>query len=100
MASGIDLVYPKIKQWNPLGRGLLYGCSILAVEYISGSILTRMKVCPWSYEGCKYAVKGLIRLDYLPLWMAAGLLFEKLLVLSHQTHPEDSLKKAHNSLTL
>lgn len=80
MAAGIDLVYPKIKNWHPLGRGLLYGCSILTGEYITGSILTKLDACPWSYEGCKYSFKGLIRIDYLPLWMMAGLLFERLLL--------------------
>ena len=79
MASVIGEVSPKISHWPVLGRGLLYGSAIMTGEYISGSILTKFGICPWSYEGEKYAVKGLIRLDFLPFWMVAGLLYEKVL---------------------
>jgi len=79
MASVIGEVSPKISHWPVLGRGLLYGSAIMTGEFISGSILTKFGVCPWSYEGEKYAVKGLIRLDFLPFWMVAGLLYEKVL---------------------
>lgn len=79
MASSIGIIAPKIAHWPVLGRGLLYGSSIMAAEYVTGSLLTRLDACPWSYEGCKYSVKGLVRLDYLPFWMAAGLFYEKLL---------------------
>lgn len=79
MASGIGVIAPKISHWSPLRRGLLYGGAIMSAEYITGSLLTRLDACPWSYKGCKYAVKDIVRLDYLPFWMAAGLLYEKLL---------------------
>ena len=79
MAAIIGLVYPKIKHWSAVGRGLLYGLSIMTGEYLSGSLLTKLGVCPWNYEGCKYSVKGLIRLDFLPLWATAGLFYEWLL---------------------
>ncbi len=85
MAAGIGVVAPKISHWPAICRGLLYGGAIMTTEYITGSILTAFDVCPWSYEGEKYAVKGLIRLDYLPLWMAAGLMYEKLLLELEQT---------------
>lgn len=80
MAAGIGVVAPKIAHWPMLGRGLLYGTAIMTAEYITGSILSAFDVCPWSYEGEKYAINGLVRLDYLPFWMAAGLLYEKLLL--------------------
>ncbi len=89
MAAGIDLVYPKIKNWHPLGRGLLYGCSILTGEYVTGTLLTKLGACPWSYDGCKYSIKGLIRIDYLPLWMFAGLLFEQILLRSNELERVD-----------
>ena len=79
MAAGIDDISPKIAHWSPLRRGLLYGSAIMTAEYVTGSLLTRLDVCPWSYKGCKYAIKDVVRLDYLPFWMAAGLLYEKLL---------------------
>ena len=85
MAATILLIYPKIRHWHPLQRGLLYGLSILTAEYATGSLLSALDVCPWSYEGCRFSVNGLIRLDFLPLWMMAGLLFERLLL---QTNPD------------
>ena len=80
MAAGIDLIYPKIKNWSTLNRALLYGLSIMTGEYITGSILTAMDACPWSYADAKYSIKVLVRPDYLPYWMVAGLLYEKLLL--------------------
>lgn len=80
MAAGIGVIAPKISHWPVLGRGLLYGTAIMTAEYITGSILSAFDVCPWSYEGDKYAINGLVRLDYLPFWIVAGLLYEKLLL--------------------
>ena len=85
MASTILLIYPHIRHWHPLHRGLLYGISILSAEYATGSLLSALDLCPWSYEGCQFSINGVIRLDFLPLWMMAGLLFERLLL---ETNPE------------
>lgn len=79
MAAGIGVVAPKIAHWPTLCRGLLYGSAIMGTEYITGSILNELDACPWNYDGCKYSVKGLVRLDYFPLWMLAGLFYEKIL---------------------
>ena len=79
MASGIGIIAPKIAHWSPFRRSLLYGSAIMTTEYLTGSLLTRMDACPWRYKGCKYAIKDLVRLDYLPFWMIAGLLYEKIL---------------------
>lgn len=84
MAAAIGVVYPKIKHWSTLHRSFLYGLSIMTGEFVSGSLLTRLGVCPWNYDGCKYSIKGLIRLDFFPLWMMAGLLFEKLLLQNNE----------------
>ena len=73
LASCISIIYPKIKHWNFILRGALYGCSIMTVEFLSGSLLKRLNICPWNYDGCKYSVKGVIRIDFLPLWIIAGL---------------------------
>lgn len=37
-------------------------------------------MCPWDYSHAKTNIDGVIRLDYAPLWMAAGLLFERILI--------------------
>lgn len=80
MASSIGMISPKIAHWPILGRGLLYGTAIMTTEYVTGSILSSFDVCPWSYEGEKYSINGLVRLDYFPFWVAAGLLYEKILL--------------------
>ena len=80
LASGIRVIAPKISHWSTFRRGLFYGGAIMGTEYLTGSLLKRFDACPWSYEGCKYAVKDIVRLDYLPFWMAAGLFYEKILL--------------------
>ena len=79
MASGFDMIYPKIKHWSTLQRGLCYGILIMSGEYLSGSLLSAFDVCPWDYKDAKYAIKGIVRMDYLPFWMIAGLFFEWIL---------------------
>lgn len=79
MAASIGVISPKIAHWPVLTRGLLYGSAIMTAEYVTGTLLKHFDSCPWSYEGEKYTIDGLVRLDYLPFWMAAGLLYEKLL---------------------
>ena len=54
-------------------RALAYGLAILGVELVSGAMLRALLgACPWEYqEGWHF--DGLIRYDYLPLWMVFGL---------------------------
>ena len=80
LASCISYIYPKIKHWNVLLRGILYGCSIMTVEFLSGSLLKRLGICPWSYDHCRFSIKGLVRMDFLPLWVGAGLFYERFLL--------------------
>lgn len=80
MAACIGPVYRKIKKLPALFRGTLYSLGIFSFEYLSGSVLKRHAMCPWDYSGAKSNIDGLIRLDYAPFWMAAGLLFERILV--------------------
>lgn len=79
MASIIGETYPLLKNFPPLFRGGIYGAGILSFEYLSGSFLKKHKLCPWDYSKAKLNINGLIRLDYFPLWMGAGLLFEQIL---------------------
>ena len=78
MASVIGEAYPLLKRWPVALRGGLYGMGILSFEYLSGSLLKNHKACPWDYSGAKMNVNGLIRLDYFPLWVGAGLVFERI----------------------
>lgn len=79
MAFCIRPIYEKIKHVPALIRGAFYSVGIFSFEYLSGSLLRKHGLCPWDYSGEKTNVNGLIRLDYAPFWMAAGLLFERIL---------------------
>lgn len=63
---------------NVLIRGGTYMCLIYLMEYLSGHALQRRHLCPWDYHRSRFHIKGLIRLDYAPLWFGAGLLFERM----------------------
>lgn len=79
MASFLKPVCSHMKDKSILKRGSIYTLCIFTGEYLTGSFLKRFEACPWDYSHCPLNVKGLIRLDYAPLWFGAGLLFEKIL---------------------
>ena len=80
MAALIEPVYKKIKGKPALLRSMLYSLGIFSFEYLSGTLLKKHQLCPWDYSGSKANIHGVIRLDYAPYWMAAGLLFERILL--------------------
>ena len=59
-------------------RGAVYTLVIFLAEYVTGGLMKRADICPWDYTGARYSVQGVIRLDYAPVWFAAGLMFEML----------------------
>ena len=61
-------------------RAVTYAAGITSAELLFGLAIRRMTGnVPWDYtEHSRLAVKGAIRLDYLPLWAAAGLALERL----------------------
>lgn len=79
MAAVIRPVHRLIKNLPALFRGGIYTAGIFTCEYISGTLLKRHNLCPWDYSDAKSNINGVIRLDYAPFWMAAGLIFEKIL---------------------
>ena len=80
MASVIAPLYKKIKGRPALVRGGIYTLGIFSFEYVSGSFLKKHRLCPWDYSSAKSNIDGVIRLDYAPFWLIAGLLFERILV--------------------
>lgn len=76
LAAAIIPAYELLKPLNILFRGLIYMIGIFIVEYITGAILRSMNLCPWDYSRAAFNINGLIRLDYAPVWFAAGLFFE------------------------
>ena len=91
MAAVIGPIYKKIKHVPALLRGTIYSTGIFFCEYVSGSLLKRHNLCPWDYSDAKTNINGVIRLDYAPLWMATGLLFERIV-----TH-DDTDEKAETA---
>lgn len=85
MAAAIKPLYHLIKKLPVLLRGAIYSVFIFLGEFISGSILKKYKMCPWDYSKSRANIKGVIRLDYAPYWMAAGLIYEKILCRNSNT---------------
>ena len=79
MAAFIPAVYKHIKSKSALFRSAVYASAIIGCEYTSGILLKRHNACPWDYSKAKLNYRGVIRLDYVPCWAAAGLLFERIL---------------------
>ncbi len=72
-------VFLLFRHFNVVVRGIVYAASIFTAEFISGRFLTKHNLCPWNYNRHKWHVDGLIRLDFMPFWFIAGLIYEKLL---------------------
>ena len=80
MAFCIRPIYSIIKKLPTLIRGIIYSIGIFSFEYISGIFLKKRGACPWDYSNASTNIDGVIRLDYAPCWIAAGLLFERILL--------------------
>lgn len=79
MASLIKPISRLLKHVNTFLRGLIYTACIFVTEYGTGRLLRKKHCCPWDYSDARHNIKGLIRLDYAPLWFIVGLIYEKLL---------------------
>lgn len=65
-------------------RGGIYTICIFLAEFTTGEFLKKYKACPWDYSKAKWNIKGVIRLDYAPLWFIMGLFYEKILLGNYQ----------------
>lgn len=79
LAACLTPICSKLKKRTALCRGGVYLVLIYIAEYTTGVILKKYRACPWDYSKAKLNVKGVIRLDYAPLWFLTGLFFEKVL---------------------
>lgn len=78
LAAFIRPIYKLIKKLPFLLRGSIYSVGIFTCEYITGSLLKKHHLCPWDYSKSPANINGVIRLDYAPYWMLAGLIFERI----------------------
>lgn len=81
-AAFIKPLYQKIASIPTFVRGCIYTAGIYLMEFVSGSVLKHFHMCPWDYSKTPFQFRGIIRLDYAPLWFLTGLLFEKILTKS------------------
>jgi hypothetical protein len=76
-ALGLEFLHDRLRFLPRPLRALAYTAVIFGAEYATGWMLRRvLGRCPWDYNEQGWAVKGLVRLDYLPFWYGAALLFE------------------------
>ena len=78
----LEPVHEFIRGFLWVYRGFLWAVIIFVIEYAAGSLLKlTIGNCPWNYNSngeVITSVKGIIRIDFLPLWFGVGLLFEHL----------------------
>jgi uncharacterized membrane protein len=79
MAVLLEPVHDRIRFSPWMIRGIIWAGIFFMIEYLSGwSLKTVLGVSPWDYTNrSAYSIDGFIRLDYLPVWFFAGLIFEK-----------------------
>ena len=70
----IPPIHRLIRKANVFIRGTIYALCIFLTEFISGSFLKKRNACPWDYSDAALNYKGIIRLDYAPVWFIVGLM--------------------------
>lgn len=88
MAAFLQPVCHFLKGKPFLVRGLTYAGLIFMGEYLTGMLLKKRSLCPWDYSRSKWHINKLVRLDYIPVWFLAGLLFERLLAESESSQKD------------
>lgn len=79
MAVFLEPIHDRIRHLSFIIRGGVYMVLIFLVEFISGLLLRQIiGVCPWNYTGKPLTIYGIITLTYIPVWFAAGLIFERI----------------------
>lgn len=79
LAVFLEPVHNILREKSVILRGGVYVILIFIIEYSTGFFLKMLiGICPWDYSNSPFSVNGIIRIDYAPVWFAAGMLFEKL----------------------
>lgn len=79
-AAFLTPVMQKMRGASLIRRGLVYMSCIFLGEYASGILLKRRDMCPWDYSRTPWHFRGVIRLDYAPVWFLVGLFYEHILL--------------------
>lgn len=79
VAPLFEPVHDRLRGRSLPARASLYALGFSVAEYASGRALRRIRgSAPWDYSHARLNLHGLVRVDYLPVWGAAGLAFEHL----------------------
>ena len=80
LAVFFERIHDYIKELPWFIRGVIWVALILTLEYWTGWLLKSfLGRCPWDYSDVTpYHIQGFIRLDYIPAWFLAGLIFERI----------------------
>lgn len=81
-ASLILPVYKKLEKPSGTSARLPLYCRILPGRIYQRFYPAGFSHVPLEYSGVPHQYKGIIRLDYLPVWFLTGLFFEKILTKS------------------
>jgi hypothetical protein len=77
-ALGFEPAHDALRGAPWLLRGLVYAAAIFVVEGAAGLALkAAIGRCPWDYSYARWSVRGVIRLDYAPIWLLFGLMLER-----------------------
>jgi len=72
----LEPIFMYLAPFSLFVRGIVYMFAIFAAEYLAGIAMKKADICPWDYSHAALSIQGVIRLDYAPVWFAAGLIFE------------------------
>ena len=73
----ILFVLSYFSEYHIIARGLIYMILFYSLEFCSGFILKKCRAVPWDYSNdTKYHFKGIIRLEFAPMWFIGGLISE------------------------
>ncbi|MBU3189187.1 hypothetical protein K9O30_04850 [Clostridium bowmanii] len=79
LAVFLEPVHYRIRHLPLLARGGIYMVLIFAVELVSGLLLRSvLGACPWNYVNKTLSIYGMITLEYAPIWIVLGIIFEKI----------------------
>lgn len=76
MVVFMEPLFTQLKRHPLFLRGIVYMSLIFAVEYWSGLLLLHMNIEVWNYLASPLNIRGVIRMDYAPVWFSAGLFYE------------------------
>ena len=90
LAAVIGPLSVRLRHWPVLLRGCFFTVPASCSLNLSVAVFLRLfSLCPWDYSRTPYSIFGLVRLDYFPVWVTAGLIFEYILSQKRSTSSRD-----------